>query len=35
LRDGLNELVGMSGVRLLDVSIAITPMSEVYRRQHA
>jgi thiamine pyrophosphate-dependent acetolactate synthase large subunit-like protein len=35
LRDGLNELLGMSGVRLLDVSIAMTPMSEVYQRQHA
>jgi acetolactate synthase-1/2/3 large subunit len=35
LRSALAELVGLRGVRLLDVSIAMTPMSEVYQRQHA
>jgi acetolactate synthase-1/2/3 large subunit len=30
----LRELLATDGVRLLDVSIALTPMSEVYQRQY-
>jgi thiamine pyrophosphate-dependent acetolactate synthase large subunit-like protein len=34
VRDGLTELLAVGGVRLLVVSIAMSPMSEVYQRQH-
>jgi acetolactate synthase-1/2/3 large subunit len=34
LRSAMARLLATSGVRLLDVSIALSPMSEVYQRQH-
>jgi hypothetical protein len=35
LRAAMGELVAARGVRLLDVAIARSVMSEVYERQHA
>jgi acetolactate synthase-1/2/3 large subunit len=34
LRSAVRELIAAGGVRLIDVSIALSPMSEAYQRQH-